>query len=138
MKKKKTPEFDPDLLASVAPEKREEFKKVVRKKRYLSSMLFLFIWNATLWAYSFPLTVITFKLFGIHGDEFFSFYSRSIFALGPLITSFFIAVALGFMTTSMRKRLNQTGIHVAHVLFASLPVVYGVWWVIENNPARDY
>lgn len=134
MDKKKTPEFDPELLATIAPEKREEFKRIARKKRYLASGLFLFIWHVDLWGLCFFFLYGLFKIYeGMRGalEGMFSHYSLVLF-------SFFLAIIFAYSTRSIRVLLNQTGLNVVHGFFISLPFLLGALWWLEVTPNRAY
>ena len=134
MKNNKTPEFPPDLLASIAPEKREEFKKIARKKRYLSSGLFLFFWHLNLWGLSFPIVWVGLRFFSELNNEVNRLFSN----YGAIIISFFVAIILSYLTKSIRTSLNQIGINVTHGLTISFVLLYGIWWWSLSIPARGY
>lgn len=134
MKMKKSPEFDRDVLAAIEPHKREDFKKVLRKQRYLHSGLFLFIWHTSLIGISFPVVKLLFKVLpslkqGL--EELLSFYAAGII-------SFFLAIVVAFGSRKVRHGLNQRGITSVHVIFIGLLLFYVSWWVIDQSPTRGY
>lgn len=134
MEKQKAPEFDPGLLASIPPEKREEFKASVRKKRYLNSGLFFFIWHFNLLGLSLPMIGFLHWIWPRY-DRF----SQHLFGLmGYVIESFFVMVVLGFLTRELRYNLNQRGISAIHILFVVIPLcyLYFFWWRL--SPERGY
>ncbi len=134
MKKPHRPEFDPQLLASIDPERREEFKIAVRKNRYLGSGLFFFIWHANIFYLSLPVVWFIHQLIPPYHRlmiHLFSYYSF-------VLEGFFLMVVVGLLARRLKENLNQKGIHASHVLFVSLPLLYLLILWVELSPERGY
>lgn len=134
MQKPKPPEFDPELLASIPPEKREEFKNVARRKRYLGSGLFFFMWHFSLWGLMIPIAGLLHLLLPSYGH----FMEENFSQWGFLMEAFFLMVSVGFLTRPIRYKLNQNGIYATHFFFILLPLVYVILYYIEKTPSRGY
>jgi hypothetical protein len=134
MEKQKPPEFDPDLLASIPPEKREEFKTIARKKRYLGSGQFFFMWHFCLWGLMIPISALIHILVPAYG----LFMENQFAQWSFLIEAFFFMILLGLATKSIRHRLNQNGIHAIHFFFISFPIIYVTLYYLNKLPGRSY
>lgn len=134
MEKPKGPEFDPDLLASIPAEKREDFKKMARKNRYLGSGLFFFMWHFCLWGLMIPIAALIHILVPPYGR-----LSEHLFGQwGFLMEAFFLMILMGLVTKPIRYKLNQNGIHAIHFFFIMLPLVYAILYFIDKTPTRGY
>lgn len=85
MKDLRRQEFQPGLIESIPVEKREEFKKIIRHKRYLASGLFFFLWNTTLFYLGFAVTIFLWWLLSPLKELWNSLFEGPILGLSFLI-----------------------------------------------------
>jgi hypothetical protein len=134
MKKSQQREFDPQLLSSIDPEKREEFKTVVRKRRYIASGIFFFIWHANLYYLSLPLVWFIHFLMPPYARLMNHLFSD----LSYLLESFFLMIILGIITRPLRNSLNQRGLHASHLFFVVFPILMALYYWIQWWPERGH
>ncbi len=131
MKDKRSHEFDPDLLKSIPLDKREEFKTIMRKKRYMASGLFFFLWNMTLFYLSLPMVLFLWWLFNPLKEFWSQLFEGPIIRV--LLFNFLFSICLSFSLKRIKESLNQIGLNVIHAVFSTSTILIVVFYLLVKK-----
>ncbi|MCR9205291.1 MAG: hypothetical protein NXH75_11970 [Halobacteriovoraceae bacterium] len=123
-KETKEDQWEKAILRDIAPEKREDFKRLYRFNIYKESGLFYFLWHLALILISIPLIFLERALFPflLRLDHFL--FEEVL--LSFIVFGFFHMVMFSFFTKNVRERINQAGVWCVHLGVLGLILIYGI------------